>query len=72
MTKRLVFGLLLSSMAAMAQAIEVAPTAQVQLKIDGASVRHTMAGGFGASWHAIQQPIVVEGDRSHGGHEIRN
>jgi len=26
-----------------------------------------MRGGFGASWHAIEQPIPVEGDRSHGG-----
>jgi hypothetical protein len=26
-----------------------------------------MRGGFGASWHAIEQPIPVEGDHSHGG-----
>jgi hypothetical protein len=39
----------------------------VRLAVDAAAVIHTMRGGFGASWHAIEQPIAVEGDRSHGG-----
>ena len=28
---------------------------------------HRMRGGIGASWHAIEANIPVEGDRSHGG-----
>jgi len=39
----------------------------VKLTVDVEAVVHTMRGGFGASWHAIEQPIPVEGDRSHGG-----
>lgn len=41
--------------------------AEVKLTTDASAVVHTMRGGFGASWHAIEQPIPVEGDRSHGG-----
>ncbi|HEY5913263.1 MAG TPA: hypothetical protein VJA21_21940 [Verrucomicrobiae bacterium] len=41
--------------------------ADVTLRLDAARTVHTMRGGFGASWHAIEQPIAVEGDRSHGG-----
>ena len=44
-----------------------ASPAEVRLSADAASVVHTMRGGFGASWHAIEQPIPVEGNRSHGG-----
>jgi hypothetical protein len=40
---------------------------EVRLKVDAETVIHTMRGGLGASWHAIEQPIPVEGDRSHGG-----
>lgn len=41
--------------------------AEVTLNMDATTVTHIMRGGFGASWHAIEQPIPVEGDRSHGG-----
>src|SRR5512140_351322 len=41
--------------------------AEVTLTMDATRAFHTMRGGFGASWHAIEQPIPVEGDRSHGG-----
>ncbi len=41
--------------------------AEVTLTLDATTATHTMRGGFGASWHAIEQPIPVEGDRSHGG-----
>ncbi len=45
-----------------------APSAsEVRLSADVRTVVHTMRGGFGASWHAIEQPIPVVGDRSHGG-----
>jgi hypothetical protein len=40
---------------------------EVTLTAKADAVIHTMRGGFGASWHAIEQPIPVEGDRSHGG-----
>ena len=40
---------------------------QVRLTADAGKVLHTMRGGFGASWHAIEEPIPVEGDHSHGG-----
>jgi hypothetical protein len=40
---------------------------EVTLTVNADAMIHTMRGGFGASWHAIEQPIPVEGDRSHGG-----
>jgi hypothetical protein len=40
---------------------------EVTLTANADAVIHIMRGGFGASWHAIEQPIPVEGDRSHGG-----
>lgn len=43
------------------------PGPDVRLAVDAGRVVHTMRGGFGASWHAIEQPIPVQGDRSHGG-----
>ncbi len=39
----------------------------VSIQVDGARVLHKMAGGIGASWHAIEAPIPVVGGRSHGG-----
>jgi hypothetical protein len=32
-------------------------TNRVAIRIDGARVIHEMAGGIGASWHAIEAPI---------------
>ena len=40
---------------------------RVSIQVDGARVRHQMAGGIGASWHAIEGPIPVVENRSHGG-----
>src|SRR5690349_1046511 len=40
---------------------------EVKLRVDADMVVYTMRGGFGASWHAIELPIPVQGDRSHGG-----
>jgi len=34
---------------------------------DASRVQHTMRGGFGASWHAIEQPLPMVGGVSHGG-----
>jgi hypothetical protein len=42
-------------------------SADIALSVDARAVVHTMSGGFGASWHAIEEPIPVEGERSHGG-----
>lgn len=45
-----------------------APSAQeVSVEADAATAVRTMAGGLGASWHAIEEPIPVVGNRSHGG-----
>jgi hypothetical protein len=44
-----------------------ASQSEVVLTADADAVVHTMRGGFGASWHAIERPIPFEGDRSHGG-----
>jgi hypothetical protein len=40
---------------------------RVLIQFDGARVRYQMAGGIGASWHAIETPIPVVDKRSHGG-----
>jgi hypothetical protein len=40
---------------------------RVSIQVDGDRVVHEMAGGIGASWHAIEAPIPVVGGRSHGG-----
>ena len=40
---------------------------RVSIQVDGARVRHQMGGGIGASWHAIEAPIPVVDNRSHGG-----
>jgi hypothetical protein len=61
-------GLLICSVVAFAQQSASSPSgSEVRLTVNAESVIHTMRGGFGASWHAIEQPIPVEGDRSHGG-----
>ena len=39
----------------------------VRIVVRGDSTVNTMAGGIGASWHAIEDSIVVEGRTSHGG-----
>lgn len=44
-----------------------APAPEVEITVDVSRVRHTMRGGFGASWHAIEQPLPVVGNLSHGG-----
>ena len=44
-----------------------APAPEVEITVDASRVRHTMRGGFGASWHAIEQPLPVVGNLSHGG-----
>ena len=43
------------------------PVAEVDITVDASRVQHTMRGGFGASWHAIEQPLPVIGGVSHGG-----
>jgi hypothetical protein len=43
------------------------PSSEVTLTVNPEAVIHTMRGGFGASWHAIERPIPVEKNRSHGG-----
>jgi alpha-galactosidase len=40
---------------------------EVSLTVRADQVVHTMRGGLGASWHAIEEPIPVVGSRSHGG-----
>ncbi len=45
----------------------LAASAEVSIRVDGAHVIHQMAGGIGASWHAIEAPIPVIEGRSHGG-----
>jgi hypothetical protein len=42
-------------------------TPGVAITVDLSTVSRTMAAGIGASWHAIDEPIPVAGDRSHGG-----
>ncbi len=39
----------------------------VTIRVDWEKPVRTMRGGFGASWHAIEEPIPVVGGRSHGG-----
>lgn len=64
----LIPGLLVFAVGIAAQAPASTPSgADVRVSVDANTVIHTMRGGFGASWHAIEQPIPVEGDRSHGG-----
>jgi hypothetical protein len=61
-------GLLICSLVALAQqSASSLSGSEVRLTVNAESVIHKMRGGFGASWHAIEQPIPVEGDRSHGG-----
>jgi hypothetical protein len=61
-------GLLICSVVAFAQQSASSPSgSEVRLTVNAEAAIHTMRGGFGASWHAIEQPIPVEGDRSHGG-----
>ena len=43
------------------------PPQEVTVEVDAASTVRAMAGGIGASWHAIEEPIPVVGGRSHGG-----
>ncbi len=40
---------------------------RVEIVVDTASALHTMRGGFGASWHAIEQPIPYGAGFTHGG-----
>jgi len=40
---------------------------EIQVQVDAGQVRHTLRGGLGASWHAIETPIPVVENRSHGG-----
>ncbi len=64
----IIAGLLIGSTTGFAQQPgELARRADVSVAVDAGQVIHTMRGGFGASWHAIEQPIPIAGDRSHGG-----
>jgi hypothetical protein len=45
----------------------VAAAPAVSLSADFTKTRHVLRGGIGASWHAMETPIPVVGDRSHGG-----
>ena len=51
--------------AATALGQDQSPEVRIQLNLGG--LTRTMQGGIGASWHAIENPIPVEGDTSHGG-----
>ena len=59
-------GLLLVSAASGLAQSEI-ETGSVTIRVDGSRIIHQMAGGIGASWHAIESPIPVVGNRSHGG-----
>lgn len=50
-----------------AQCHAAQPESGVTIAVDCERVIQTMRGGFGASWHAIEEPIPVVGGRSHGG-----
>jgi hypothetical protein len=50
-----------------ADASETPGATQPSIIVDGSRIVHTMCGGLGASWHAIEPPIPVVGGRSHGG-----
>lgn len=43
------------------------PSGPVRITANLGKTVHRMGGGIGASWHAIEASIPVEGDRSHGG-----
>ncbi len=43
------------------------PPAPVKITMNLGGMTRTMRGGIGASWHAIENPIPVDGDTSHGG-----
>lgn len=43
------------------------PAAEVRIDVAAASVIHTMRGGMGASWHAIEEPIPHGPTHSDGG-----
>ncbi|HVV70123.1 MAG TPA: hypothetical protein VHI52_01210, partial [Verrucomicrobiae bacterium] len=61
-------GLLFLGISNFAQDAICSPVAaEVQVSADASSPVHEMRGGFGASWHAIEQPIPVTANRSHGG-----
>ena len=63
----IITALLICSGVAIAQEpVSASSGSEVCLTVDADTVIRTMSGGFGASWHAIEQPIAVEGDRSHG------
>jgi hypothetical protein len=47
--------------------LSAARAADVTITADASRTVQVMRGGFGASWHAIEEPMPVEGDRSHGG-----
>ena len=64
----IITALLICSGVAIAQEpVSASSGSEVRLTVDADTVIRTMSGGFGASWHAIEQPIAVERDRSHGG-----
>lgn len=44
-----------------------APADEVRVTADCSQIVNTMRGGVGASWHAIENPIVVVNGQSHGG-----
>lgn len=44
-----------------------AQSGRVAIEANANTVTWRMASGIGASWHAIETPMPVEGDRSHGG-----
>jgi len=40
---------------------------ELTARVDFTQTVHVLRGGIGASWHAMETPIPVVGDRSHGG-----
>lgn len=61
----------LSAMAILTLAFSSSPTQAgvdtVRIRGDLSKSIHTMRGGMGASWDAIEELIPLESDRSHGG-----
>jgi len=47
--------------------VPLALSADVSIEVDAGRVLHTMRGGMGASWHAIEQPIPYKPGQSEGG-----
>lgn len=59
--------ILIALVLALSSAAAVIGGAHVSLRLNGEVALHTMRGGLGASWHAIETPIPIQGTRSHGG-----